>query len=332
MINLLFSIIVPIYNVDIYLKDCIESILNQSYTSFELILVDDGSTDKSPNICDYYKDLDSRIKVIHKSNGGLVSARKAGVEIAKGDYALCVDSDDWIHKDHLLSLYNVITEYSPEIICFDYFEVYENSTFVKKNPFRKGFYSKEQMIKEIFPSLIETDNGKCFPPCIWGKAYKLDLYKNEQLCVDDRIKIGEDVACTIPCLFRADSIYVLDKSLYYYRRNNISMTKNKKPFLWDVPEYIDTHLRNRLDTTCCDFDLQISRRTVHALINVVKTQFYMHKNYREIIREIKQKLDNTVYSKAISNCRFLFLSPVNIFYLCLKYKFIFPIYILSKLR
>ena len=97
--NILFSIIVPIFNVSAYVRKCIESIVNQTYQNLDIILVDDGSTDDSGVICDEYAEKDSRIRVIHKTNGGLVSARKAGINIAKGEYSLYVDGDDWIEND-----------------------------------------------------------------------------------------------------------------------------------------------------------------------------------------------------------------------------------------
>ena len=99
--NILITIIVPIYNVQEYLRKCIESIINQSYKNIEIILVDDGSTDESPKICDYYAEIDHRVVVIHKDNGGLVSARKAGTAKAIGDYILNVDGDDWIEEDRV---------------------------------------------------------------------------------------------------------------------------------------------------------------------------------------------------------------------------------------
>jgi glycosyltransferase involved in cell wall biosynthesis len=148
--NLLkFSIIVPIYNVEKYLCICVDSILMQTYTNFELILVDDGSPDNCGLICDEYVQKDSRVKVIHKSNGGLVSARKAGAKIATGDYVVCVDSDDWISKDHLLKISEVIHKENPEIVCFSYYETDAQSETRKKIPYREGMYTKNQTQKEI---------------------------------------------------------------------------------------------------------------------------------------------------------------------------------------
>ena len=100
MMNLI-SVIVPVYNVEPYLRQCIDSILNQTYTDFELILVDDGSTDRCPEICDKYKEKDDRVRVLHKTNGGLSDARNHGIDIANGDYITFIDSDDMVSKDYL---------------------------------------------------------------------------------------------------------------------------------------------------------------------------------------------------------------------------------------
>ena len=330
--DILFSVVVPIYNIEEYLDDCIKSVLNQIYGFFELILVDDGSTDNSFEICDSYAKKDKRIKVIHKTNGGLVSARKAGVAVAKGEYAVCLDGDDWIAKNHLLELSKVIKEYSPDIICFNHIELSSDKKIEKTIPFRKGYYSKKNIVDEIYPQLIHTAKGTTFPPTIWAKVYKMELYRQEQLSVDNQIKIGEDVACTIPCIVDANSIYILDKSLYYYRRNNISMTKNKKPFSWDVPELIELHLRERIKFDEADFQEQISRRTVHALLNVVKTQFYRHDRYYRLAKEINSQLMRPIYNNAIDSSHFSPFTALGFFHFCLKHRLIFPIYVLSKIR
>lgn len=328
--DILFSIIVPIYNVGEYLEACIKSILEQTYSGFELILVDDGSTDNSPTLCDLYKEKDKRIKVIHKKNGGLVSARKAGVSIARGDYAVCVDSDDWLDKNHLLELRKVIKEHFPDIICFNHFEVNKGTTSLRDIPFRKGLYKKEDLEKEIYPQLLQTTKGKSFPPTIWAKVYKMDIYKVEQMSIDDRIKIGEDAACTIPCMVRAESIYILDKALYYYRRNNISMTKVRNPISWDGPELIEKHLRERVMSNEWDFQNQISRRTVHALITVVRTQFYCQDSYSQVVKNIKKQLDRSIYTNAIKESHFRLLSAIDIFHFFLRFNILFPFYLLAK--
>ena len=330
--DILFSIVVPVYNVEEYLEICIKSILRQSYGIFELILVDDGSTDHSSELCDMYKKKDNRIQVIHKKNGGLVSARKAGVSIAKGDYAVCIDSDDWIDENHLLEIKKIIDAYSPDIICFNHFEINEKTKRLRDIGFRKGLYTKEDIAKEIYPHLIRNAKGKAFPPTIWAKVYRMELYKTEQIKIDDRIKIGEDAACTIPCIVQAKSMYILDKALYYYRRNNISMTKIKKPISWNGPELIELHLRERVKSEEWDFQNQISRRTVQALFNVVKTQFYSRDRYMKITRNIKRELSRPIYANAIKESHFEFLSATGIFHFFLMHNILFPFYLLSMIR
>ena len=121
MNNPLISIIVPIYNVEVYIRNCVDSILGQSYENIEIILVDDGSPDNCGDICDEYGSKDKRIKVIHKKNGGLSSARNAGIDIATGDYLGFIDSDDWIESDMYESLYTALTSHKADIsVCGRY--------------------------------------------------------------------------------------------------------------------------------------------------------------------------------------------------------------------
>lgn len=120
------SVIVPVYNVETYLNRCIDSIINQTYKNLEIILVDDGSTDKSGKICDKYAAIDSRIKVIHKKNGGLVSARKYGVMNATGDYITDVDSDDWIENQAFSYMIEKLSQYNPDMLVLGHKKEYIN--------------------------------------------------------------------------------------------------------------------------------------------------------------------------------------------------------------
>lgn len=327
-----FSIIVPIYNVEPYLVDCLNSIIDQTYKTFEVILVDDGSTDNCASICDEYASKDDRIKVIHKENGGLVSARKAGVNIASGDYALCVDSDDWVDSKYLEAINDVIEEYSPDIICFNYTEVTKDGNIIRNNSLKEGLYSKEEFSKLVYSYLLQDQEGKAFPAAIWAKAYKMSIYKPEQLAVNDGIKIGEDISCAIPCIFKASSVFFLNKPLYFYRRNNISMTKAKKPFPWVGPDLIENHLRDRIKVNDYEMQQQISRRTVHALINVVKTQFYRDESYGAIKDDIKKHLSFPIYHNAIIDSHFKFGSLIEVCRILLANNIIFPFYLLAKFR
>ena len=128
----LISVILPIYNVEKYLEKCLKSVINQTYKNLEIILVDDGSKDNSPQICDEYAVKDKRIVVIHKSNGGLSDARNAGIEIAKGKYIALIDSDDYVEKDYVQFLYQLIKENNAEMSICSHTVLYTNRTRIEK--------------------------------------------------------------------------------------------------------------------------------------------------------------------------------------------------------
>lgn len=330
---LMFSVIVPIYNVDKYLNKCVDSILSQTYNNFELILVDDGSPDNCPAICDEYTKQDSRVKVIHKENGGLVSARKAGAKIANGDYVVCVDGDDWLHKQCLECYSEIITKNSVDIIISNSECAYEDETLNRKGnlPYRKGLYERIDVENEILPLLIQNEYAKYFAPTVWAKAYRVELYKKMQLAVSDKIKIGEDGACTIPCVYNAESIYVTNIVTYYYRQNLSSMTKVKKAFNWNGPELIHEHIQKHIKLDEFDFEQQLYRKTVHELFTVVVSQFSREEKYWTIIKDIKENLKNPIYAECIQKAKFKSLNG-KLAVFSLKYRVYWLIKIYSMIH
>lgn len=304
--KLKFSVIVPIYKVEAYLQKCVDSILTQTYPDFELILVDDGSPDCCPAICDRYAEQDERVRVIHKENGGLVSARIAGAKEAQGEYVCCVDGDDWVHPLYLKKFYDAISSTGAEIVCCGCFKAFANESenVPKALPYRFGYYDKEAIKESFFPKLIQDVNNAYFTPNVWSKAFKKELYLPEQLEVNPKIKIGEDIACTTGCVYHADSIYVLPDCLYYYRQNETAMTKERKPFDWNGPRLIAEHQNKRIDLKAFDFQEQVYRSIVHLLFNVVVSQFYRKESYWVIVKDIKRHLQDEMYVEAIQKCKF----------------------------
>lgn len=224
----LFSVIVPIYNVERFVQQCIDSILSQTYGNFELILVNDGSTDKCPEICNVYAESDKRIRVIHKSNGGLVSARNAGVLVAKGEYVVYVDGDDWVEKNWLETLNNLIKKYNPDIINYGAYKSTDGKDENLKTANFEGFYDERALKEEIVPYLLYDKRFSFFSfgilPAVWSKAIKTDILK-ENICKEEKITFGEDVACTYSCIMQAKTFVATKERLYYYRQNRESMTK-----------------------------------------------------------------------------------------------------------
>ena len=329
--TLMFSVIVPIYKVEQYLEKCIDSIINQTYKNFELILVNDGSPDNCPRICDEYAKKDNRIKVIHKKNGGLVSARKAGLQVAYGKYIVCIDGDDWVQSNYLLRFEETIKKYNSDIVCCGSFLAFENKNINCPISKEDRYYDRKKIENEIFPILIENERGKYFSPNIWGKTFKKDVYKTQQEKVDCRINIGEDHACTKPVIYNSTSMVILKECLYYYRQNPTSMTKKPKPFLWKVPEFIGKHMEEQIPMDIFDFQEQVYRMTVHNIFNVAMSQFNQNKPYKNIKEEIIKNLKNEYYKEAIKKCKYKLFSKGTLALLTLKYRCIRLIWIYKKL-
>lgn len=326
--DVLFSIIVPVYNIEEYLGKCVKSILGNTYRNLELILVDDGSPDGCPRMCDAYAEKDKRVRVIHKENGGLVSARQAGVEIAVGDYVVCVDGDDWVAKNYLELYHDIIAKHNPDIICTGYVSAKGAVHTMHRLEYPLGYYDKKKIIEVIYPILIEDKNGCYFRPQIWAKAFKRSLYKQQQQ-VDSLVSVGEDHACSKPCIYHAASMYLAEDCPYYYRINPESMTNKRKPFFWGGPKSIGQHFEKQIDMSEYDFQEQVYRNVVHNVFNVAVSQFNQEKGYLEIKREIGDHLKDDYYDKCIRRCKYKSLNG-RLAKIALQYRLYFLMYFYNK--
>lgn len=222
----LISVIVPIYMIDRYVGICIESIINQTYQNLEIILVDDGGKDRCPEICDLYASKDERIKVIHKPNGGLVSARKAGLQQSNGDYISYVDGDDWIGLGFIEGLYTAAETSDADMVCAgftrDLFTKSEHFT----NAIPSGIYEGGRL-KWLWQNMVSF--GSYYRPGIttyvWNKLFKREVLLAPQSTVDNRISIGEDGAVTYPALLNCSRVSVVENVAYHYRQREDSMLK-----------------------------------------------------------------------------------------------------------
>lgn len=221
--NPLISVIVPIYNVEPYIEKCIDSIVKQTYSNLEIILVDDGSDDASLQICNAYLQKDSRIKVIHKSNGGLVSARKAGIKIAGGVYATYVDGDDWIDQDMYENMIKEI-DYADIIICGVRRDYGENFS-LEINKIDSGSYFGQELEDKVFKKMIYT--GRFFErgiqPHLINILSRTKLLKSSQMAVSDEIRVGEDAACLYPLLMQCKKVKIISQCYYHYRMREDSI-------------------------------------------------------------------------------------------------------------
>ena len=224
------SVIVPIYNIEKYVRKCIESICTQSFVELEIILVDDGSTDSSGKICDEFREKDSRIKVIHKENGGLVSARKAGLMAATSAFVTYVDGDDWIEKDAYDCMYHDICNYNVDAVFYGHFETVGQKDRVVLHNVPKGYHDKESLIKNVYPQMIAGEEFFSWGlfPSVWDAMYRREVLLQSQMDVPNEIRMGEDAACIYPMLLQINSIFVSDECFYHYRQTGDSMIKTTK--------------------------------------------------------------------------------------------------------
>lgn len=221
------SIIVAAYNVEKFLPNCIKSLINQTFTNFELILVNDGSTDSCGEICNSFSKIDSRIFVLHQENKGLVNARKAGLSIATGKYVLYVDGDDYVEQTYCELLINETINFDADIVIGGYIRNYRGRGIEVKNILPAGRYTIDQ-IKLIWEKMIFT--GDFFSHGIstysWGKLFKRDLLLPIQMKIPANISIGEDAACVYPYISMCRNVAITEASNYHYVQHQSSMLKN----------------------------------------------------------------------------------------------------------
>lgn len=223
----MLSVIVPVYNVEEYLPQCLESVCVQAGNEIEIIIIDDGSTDHSKDICDEFKEKYPEVKVIHKKNGGLVSARKEGLFCAKGKYITFVDGDDWIDSDWYQKLLIAIKDYHADIISYGCMEEYDGFNRPLINHAAVGFYAGDKLELLKRHAIIKEDEYVLWQilPHLWNKLIKRDLLADKLNKVDNEITYGEDAACVFPCIWDSESILLLEDMPYHYRQRNDSMSK-----------------------------------------------------------------------------------------------------------
>jgi glycosyltransferase involved in cell wall biosynthesis len=222
------SVIIPVYNVEPYLERCLDSILNQTYRVGEIICVDDGSTDGCLKILQTYAARNARIKVIHKENGGLVSARKAGLQASHGIYIAYVDSDDWIECDMYEELMDEMRRNRADIVTSGYIRDYQTESVIEREQLPQGIYEGEKLRTELQANFWDVEHffQMMIPPMLWGKIFTRELLFPEQLRVDDAVSMGEDAAVVYPCLMKAKKVVVTGKNFYHYCIRKGSMSKS----------------------------------------------------------------------------------------------------------
>ena len=305
------SIIVPVYNVEQYITRCIESIISQTYRNIEILLVDDGSTDNSGNICDKYQKKDSRITIFHKTNGGLSDARNYGIKHASGQYLCFVDSDDYISKHMVEILYNNLIKYSADISACGFLTVHDGTCGEKKSAAQRKIYTKEEALKELL-------KDSSFSNYAWNKMYKRTLFNGVEYPIRKKM---EDLGTTYKLILNANKlVYDSSKLYYYYQREDSILHKPDKQLYCD-----------KFDLVCKRyFDLKIEYpdmidNDVATLTDVLSCYAYIEKSNDRLenIKKIKETMTKAVvkHLKYTTKIKYMiFCFNTNLYTLLFGYK------------
>ena len=296
----MISVIVPVYNVEKYLRKCVESILGQTYTDFELLLVDDGSPDGCPRICDEYAERDSRVRVIHKSNGGLISARNEGIRAARGSYVCILDGDDWALEGMLQFIHDTVAQSPepPDMVLFAAHNVYEDHMEETLNNVPEGYYGRKRLEKEIFPYLLtDTRSGLqagVIQAHTWDKAFKRELIA-EHYTREERIRVFTDVPMTYECLLHCRSAFICNEPLYMYNKTNEGSirAKSRENLLTKSFYYLITYMREHMSGLGPEIDRQLNEYAAMLIIRTGKWRAESEPTLREAARRIKEGLNES---------------------------------------
>ena len=312
------SVIIPVYNVEKFLNRCVDSILSQTYKNIEIILVDDGALDSSPQICDEYAHKDTRVNVVHKQNGGLASARNAGLKVAKGDYILFVDSDDWIKGNTVEELLNIAIKNEVDFVRFipvsaGYPDRPDGTpiNFGTEDFMEEGVYNKGKMIKDIYPRLFVTPQLTMGPiVAAWRSLYNRKFLVDNNLYFDEEVKYSEDAIFSAKVVYSSNKFYYIKGGYYYnYFYNTSSITKSFKKDRWNVCKILSSTFKKEFgNKSDYDFSKQLHLEDIYNVLNGLGQNTHIE-SFKERYKYIKD-IFNDDFTK--QSMKYISLTDVSI--------------------
>lgn len=295
-VSMRFSVLVPVYNVEKYIDYCVKSIVDQSFSDYEVILVDDGSTDSSGTICDRYASKYSKIRVVHQDNCGLIGARRRGIQEARGEYCVFLDSDDFLELNTLEELDKIIQQLYPDMIIYNSY-VYDGAEKNRFNcpKFREGLVNEKKKIFETL-FLTYTINSLCMKTV---KRSVIDIDQDYTFFYD--CNYGEDILQSVPLFLNSDKIYYLPKALYNYRYDSGMMRKYNKKYYYSYKK-VNHQIRLLMKDKLIDENIY-SLLDFHLVIAAYggTTQFRFKSDFK--LNELKPIAEDSDFSKAYSRLK-----------------------------
>lgn len=285
----LVSVIVPIYNVEKYIKECVESIINQTYKNLEIILINDGSTDDSYKICKKYSDQDSRIVLIDKENGGSASAKNYGLKIAKGDYISFVDSDDFIELDMIEYMLNTIKKFNTDIVQCELIDLYKNTI-----EFEQYDIVENRIEARDFLSLFLTQwKNSLFCNKLFKKEIIKNIYFKEGRCIDDEF-------FTYKCVINSSKVVVSNKIVYNYRMRKSGVMKSEKSQKQILRDRVD-YLIERYEivkSVYKDLDKEFLEHLLTYYL-IISRDYYIDQNLLDYMKNILKSMKGKIITSNI---------------------------------
>lgn len=304
----LVTVVLPIYNVEKYLNRCIESVVNQTYRNLEILLIDDGSPDNCPRICDEWALKDERIRVIHKENGGLGNARNTGIENATGEYICFFDSDDYIALDTIEKIYGLAQIKEAQIVVFGFNTVNSKGEIIAH--FVPGVgdrvYIGDDVLNEFLPDFTAPDHKlkrpRPFYMSAWLLLYSTDLIKKSGWkFVSERSIISEDVYSLLALFKYVNTVAVLPESLYFYCENDTSLSRSYMPGRYKkIKHFYDECLKLCYE---CGYNENVLHRVskpyVAFTISALKQERAVKRSKKETLECIKEIIDDDLFQKVL---------------------------------
>ncbi len=313
------SVIIPIYNAEKYLSQCLDSIINQTYTDLEIICIIDGSPDNSLEICRKYADKDGRIKVFYKENGGTHTARNKGLEMARGEYVMFIDPDDWLDLDTLECLAEKIEEYNLDVIRFNYIREFEDTQVKKQNTFLKETVYRGEACFTLFRQTVGLIGDELKHPenlnflaSVCFSAYRRKLILDNKIEFFNIREIGgsfEDGLFNIELFRYVKSFLFLDKGFYHYRKTNSqSVTSNYREHFSEKQNFLFGKIEEALkDCFTEDMKEALSNRIAICTMELCLNALTSNKPFPQKLYEIKSALKDDVHKKAVSSLEMKYL-------------------------